>query len=233
MDIFKGSALSSGIIGGKVSKWAKTPFPIPLYSISAAEADTEIRRIHQSVEYVKEQIRLLIDNLRLMRLKESANILTIQLEVLYDPTLWDLLRVKISQEMKNAPAALQESIQELEEMFEQIDNMLIKSRIIDIQDICNLLLANLCGQPVKINLSFTDNTILFAERLSAVEIASINFTYVKGVVLEKENHSSHASIMLRELRIPAIAGTNRLFEKISSGDWVFLNGDNGEIQVLR
>lgn len=59
------------------------------------------------------------------------------------------------------------------------------------------------------------------------------FVGVKGIIIEKGSMLSHAAIISRELGIPCIINVKNATEVLNSGMKVRMNGDTGEIEVVR
>jgi pyruvate,water dikinase len=58
------------------------------------------------------------------------------------------------------------------------------------------------------------------------------FLKIKGVVVERGNALSHASIIARELHIPAIVSVPHIVSLIKTGDVIRINGTTGTIDIL-
>lgn len=55
----------------------------------------------------------------------------------------------------------------------------------------------------------------------------------KGVIAQKGSILSHTAIISRELGIPSIVGVDNALSAIHSGDIITMNGNTGEIQILK
>ncbi len=60
---------------------------------------------------------------------------------------------------------------------------------------------------------------------------TIIFPLLKGIILEKGNTLSHASILSRELNIPCVVRVDKALELLKKTKTVILNGNNGMIQI--
>jgi pyruvate,water dikinase len=58
-------------------------------------------------------------------------------------------------------------------------------------------------------------------------------TMASGLVSERGSLLSHTSIIARELGIPAVVGVSDAMTLLRDGDWVEVDGDRGEIRVIR
>jgi len=57
-------------------------------------------------------------------------------------------------------------------------------------------------------------------------------TKASAVITDLGGVTSHAAIVCRELKIPAIVGTKTATEKLNAGDLVQVNADEGEVKIL-
>lgn len=55
----------------------------------------------------------------------------------------------------------------------------------------------------------------------------------KGVISEKGSLLSHTAIISRELKIPSVVGVEKLLDTIRTGDRIRMNGNTGEIEILK
>ena len=58
-------------------------------------------------------------------------------------------------------------------------------------------------------------------------------TGVKGIISEKGSLLSHTAIISRELHKVSVVGVKNATAILQSGDWIHLNGNTGEIEILR
>ena len=54
----------------------------------------------------------------------------------------------------------------------------------------------------------------------------------KGVISEKGSLLSHTAIISREIKIPSVVGVENLMSTVRTGDWIRMNGNTGEIEIL-
>lgn len=62
---------------------------------------------------------------------------------------------------------------------------------------------------------------------------SIIFPLLKGVILERGNALSHASILSREMGIPSIVKVSNAVSIFKNNQLIELNGNNGEIKIIK
>lgn len=58
-------------------------------------------------------------------------------------------------------------------------------------------------------------------------------TLAKGIISEKGSLLSHTAIISRELKIPSVVGVNDATNILKNGDYIRINGNTGEINILK
>ena len=68
---------------------------------------------------------------------------------------------------------------------------------------------------------------------ATTEAFNILLPLLAGIVTDSGGALSHAAIVAREYGIPGVVGTRDATQRIPDGAWVSVNGDTGEVTVLR
>ncbi|RLD77143.1 MAG: hypothetical protein DRJ10_12465 [Bacteroidetes bacterium] len=92
------------------------------------------------------------------------------------------------------------------------------------------------AEVVIINSDKIENIDISGKILAAnyFEPAWINlFSKASGIISERGGLLSHTAILCRELGIPAVVGAKGILSAIQQGDRVQLNGETGEIQLIK
>lgn len=55
----------------------------------------------------------------------------------------------------------------------------------------------------------------------------------KGIVAERGSLLSHTAIISRELKIPAVVNVKGIMDQVEHQDWIDLDGDRGQVQIIR
>ena len=77
----------------------------------------------------------------------------------------------------------------------------------------------------------TKGDVLITE--STTEAFTILLPLLGGIVTDNGGLLSHAAIVAREYGIPGVVGTREATERIADGEMVRVDGDAGEVTVLR
>lgn len=225
----KGISASKGIAIAKAYKLEIQELKITKKQITNPQA--EMKRLEMAIELATRELKDLYEQTLQTMGEEEAKIFEAHLLLVKDPELLTAVKQIVFVELVNIEYALKKVRDQFVLLFKQIDDKYMKERASDIADVTNRLLALLLG--VKANdLSFIkEEVILIANDLTPSHIASIQTTYVKGIITNVGGSTSHSAIMARSLEIPAVVGTRNITEHVESGDIIILDALNGEVII--
>jgi phosphotransferase system enzyme I (PtsP) len=131
-----------------------------------------------------------------------------------------------------AEAAVQRVLNDLRTRMEKVRDPYLRERYSDLEDLGNRLLHYLLGGQVRNDPSaLPDETILVAHTLGPAELLDYDPAKLKGVILEEGSPTSHVAIIARALGIPMIGRCHDLFKLVRPGDFVVLDGENGQVML--
>ncbi len=148
-------------------------------------------------------------------------------QVLNDPILNDMVLTNMKKQQLCAEAAVLEAVDKIKAMFSALNNDYMRQRAEDVENVGNYILDALLGRE-RIDLShLREDTILIAKDLTPADTAALDKNHIKGFAMEKGGETSHTAIIARILEIPAIVGCGETLMKISSGELLILDGEEG------
>ena len=112
----------------------------------------------------------------------------------------------------------------------KVKNFYFKERLNEFYEISNILLKILTNQKTYINLEGIKEPILIARNISPLELVSLRHQ-LKGIILEDGSVGSHTTIVSRALNIPLLIQTKDIINKISNGDKIILDADQGLVYL--
>lgn len=227
--MIKGTGVSPGIIFGKVLILNNEPLIIEKRKIE--DIEKEKRRLLKATENSKIELSKIKEKALKELGEEKAGIFEAQLMILNDPELINSTIDEIEKNGLNAEYAFQLISEQFISIFKSMDNEYMKERAADIKDVSDRVLRNIMGKKV-IDLSTLDEeVILVANDLAPSDTAIMDKEKVKGFLTNIGGRTSHTAIMARTLEIPAVVGLKDITEKVSSSDFVILNGETGEVFI--
>ncbi len=227
----EGIPASPGIIIGKAHLVDKSRVKIVYqYLIDEEQLNREVERFKGALRVEEEKIVTLRNQLP-KQVKEYAFILDSHLMILRDSMIVDSTINKILNEKINAEWALKQSLEETREVFEQINDEYLKSRITDVENVTERILRNLAGEAEQGLVQIRERMIIVAHDLSAVDTAELNISKVMGFITDIGGRTSHTAIMAQSLDIPAVVGLESATQLVRQGDLLIVDGNTGEVII--
>lgn len=226
-----GIPASSGIIIGKARVIDMSRVKILYqYLISDQQVNLEAERFQEAVEAAKEHI-ITIRNKMPSPLKDHGFILDTHLMILDDSMLRDATIRAIKEEKINAEWALKKSVLNIRRIFEQIDDIYIRERIQDVENVAQRILRNLAGKEQPSLSEIQERVIIVARDLSPVDTSELNISKVMGFITDVGGRTSHTAIMAQALKLPAVVALESATRTIHDGALIIVDGNTGEVIV--
>ena len=233
---FKGLPLSSGVAFAKVCLFSEQRHQNPpIRSIHSKEVSQEKARVVKAMGIVKDRLDALIESVKAKVGPAESEIFAAQKMILQDPALEKRIFEHIDTKNFNAEKAIISSLDFFESQLARMDNEYIKERASDIGEVKRRLLDVL----VNLNPSFQcandsfcrrgKDRIVIAEELTPSLTMELNADFIRGFVTERGGVASHAAILARALKIPAVSGIPNIHDLMFCGTDVLINGDSGEV----
>lgn len=154
---------------------------------------------------------------------EYREVIAAQIELARDPKLLDKADKAIEKELICASWALENTVEELCDIFRRMDNPYLRDRAQDIRAVGLRLRACLAGTENE----EMEAAILAAEDLSPADVMEMDFKGIQAVVTAEGGPTSHTAILSRGLHIPALVGVTGLLNTALHGDRVIVDGLKG------
>ncbi len=230
-EILQGVAASPGVSHGEVFVIHQRDLEIPVLELEPAYIPREIERFEKTLFKTRKEI-LRVRNEVSERLGEGeAKIFDAHLLVLEDTALIDETIRQIEETHYNVEHCYSEVAQRYIDVFNALDDEYIKERMTDIRDVTRRVLQNLLGQTAQNLYELTSARIVASEDVSPSDAAQLEGSKVIGVVTDAGSRTSHAVIMARSLKIPAVVGLHDITKRLSSGDYVLVDGYDGTVII--
>ncbi|MGE5400788.1 MAG: phosphoenolpyruvate--protein phosphotransferase [Ignavibacteriales bacterium] len=157
-----------------------------------------------------------------------AAIFEAQLMILDDPFLIDQIFKRIETEKKLPEYIVNDEITRYQEMMNSSDELYMKERSHDIEDIKNRIIRNLQKKRLQSKIAGGDVIIVTAS-LTPADTILFSKSDVRGYITDFGGLTSHAAIVSRSLKIPAVVGTHDATARIKNGDLLIMDGFHGKI----
>ena len=200
--------------------------------IDPENAESEIELFKQSLERTRNEIKDLQSTLRDSLDERDAAIFDAHLLIVDDRMLSTEVVNLIRKKLLPARSAFRQTIERYISAMSSMPDQYLRERAADIQDVANRILANLDGLTDRKNVaSFTGPVIVIAKDLTPSDTATLDRSHVTGFAIETGSPTSHTAILARSMKIPAVVGMRRIFERLTNGDKVIIDGYLGMVII--
>lgn len=192
------------------------------YTISEQQVHTEIAAFQGVKAAVLKDLEAL---------SEENPIFAAHMEIADDFTLQDAVEGKIRDEKKNVQVAITEAVEEIAEIFRQMDDEYMRERAADVQDIGKRFLLKCKNAELQDLSAIFEPVIVIARDLYPSDTVKMNPEIVKGIITQEGGVTSHVSIMAKNYGIPALTGVAGILDEVEAGDEICMDAQTGEIYV--
>ena len=225
----KGVAASPGIAIGTAMVIGLRTANVIQKSIPEGEVKNEIDKLETALKTTKKQLKEL-QNKVIRELRDSeAHIFDAHLLIIDDQTLIDSIKQFIKKEHVNCDYAFYKKIQYYISAISNIKDPYISERASDIRDVANRVLANIYDTEVEALKHLPGQRIIISIEVSPSDTISMDRENVQAFATESGSRTSHAAIMARSMKIPAVVALKSATKNVSSGDIVIIDGYTGTL----
>jgi phosphotransferase system enzyme I (PtsI) len=229
--VIQGIAASKGIAHGQVFLYLQSELEVPLYTVDADKRGAEIARFEQALVVTRQQISEIQDQVAQNLSAEEALIFDAHQLVLEDQALIGETIRAFEKSGLNIETCFNNIAQRYIQAFAEIDDEYLRERAADIKDVAKRVLHVLLGQAASSLTELVEQRIIVAPDISPSESAGVDRSAALGIVTDAGSHTSHAVIVARSMKIPAVVGTRDLSSKLKNGDWLIVDGYEGLVIV--
>jgi phosphotransferase system enzyme I (PtsI) len=229
--IVQGIAASKGIAYGQVFVYVQSHVEVPSYSVDPAKRGDEIARFEQALVVTRQQVQKIRDEVEKNLGPDEAAIFDAHLLVLEDQALISETIREFETTGRNIETCFNAVARRYIQAFAEIADEYFRERAGDLKDVAQRVLQNLLGQSA-VNLSqLIEKRIVVANDITPSDSASIDRSQALAIVTDTGSKTSHAVIVARSLKIPAIVGVRELTKSVHDGDWAVVDGYEGVVIV--
>jgi phosphotransferase system enzyme I (PtsI) len=229
--VLRGVGVSPGVAFAPalVVRWA---FPdIPERTISPAEFDGEVARLHQAVQAVVEQLAALRLRTHQRAGPEAAGIFDAQIMMVQDVDFLAGVESLIRKNLLSAESAYEFKALDLRNTWQNARQSFLRDRLADLNAIQLRMLLHLLGRSTDDAWvgEIQEPVVLVTHELSPGLTVQLDRDHVAGLISEEGTRTSHAAILAHSLGIPAVMGVHGALDRIADGTSVLLDGQTGQI----
>lgn len=217
----KGIGVSPGIAIGRA--WVLRPAMTRTggLPVDAAGIEREIEVYRDAVGQAAASLEKLME-----QAGDAAEILGIQLELLYDP-LWESEVIDRIRRRSPVRDAVLGATEQVSGQFADMEDRYLRERAADIRDMGNRLVRILDGEALDASPGQGEWIVVAAE-LTPSDTIGLGDRVV-GFATQAGGATSHAAIVARLRGLPAVTGVS--VGAVTHGDWLVLDGDQGLVLI--
>jgi phosphotransferase system enzyme I (PtsI) len=227
--LLQGISASQGIAYGQIFVYVQSDLEVPEYVVEERRWIAEIARFEQALLETRKQVQKIMSEVERNLGEDEARIFDAHLLVLEDQALIAETLREFEKTRHNIESCFNRVAQRYIAAFEQIDDEYLRERGGDIRDVAQRVLANLMGHTAQRLSKLADKRIVVANDISPSDAASLDRSAALGIVTDSGSKTSHAVIVARSMKIPAVVGLRDLTAKVQAGDSLLVDGYEGVV----
>ncbi|MDC2827267.1 phosphoenolpyruvate--protein phosphotransferase [Limosilactobacillus mucosae] len=193
---------------------------------------TEYQRIEAAFDQSISELDTIKQNAKSRLSDEELEVFDAHIAILSDPEM----KSQIKDEIESQHVSAEEAMTDVTTNFANVlaamtDNKYMQERAADVKDVAKRALSHLLGKQLPDIASISEPVVIIAKEITPSDTSQMDAKFVKGLATDLGGRTSHAAIMARTLRIPAVVGAEDVTSTIKSGDMVIVDGLHGDIIV--
>jgi phosphotransferase system enzyme I (PtsI) len=238
-----GIPVSRGVAIGRAVMVASSRVDVAHYFIAADRIDPEIHRLREARNAVSAELEGLKHELPAEAPHELAALLDVHVMLLHDESLIGATKGWIRDRHYNAEWALSAQLEVLARQFDEMDDVYLRERKADVEQVVERLLRELAGQAGAVSgvpggaaqaardFAGEDPLVLVANDVAPADMMQFKRSVFTGFVTDVGGRTSHTAIVARSMDIPAVVGAREASRLIRQDDWLVIDGDAGVVIV--
>lgn len=224
---YKGIPASSGISIGRAFLYTRNEFDINPQIIAESEIIKELEEFRRAISLSKKELEK-IRTLSHEKIGEkNSMIFDAQLDILNDKYFTHKIELRIQADRRTASFIFDDEMTKVGEIIQSSGDEYMKERFADFTDVKNRVLRNMKKE--KLVSKVEENSIIIAYELTPADTILFSKRKVQGYATDRGGITSHAAIISRALRVPAVVGMKDISKNIVSGDFIVIDGLSGLI----
>lgn len=223
--IFTGIPASPGISMSIAYTYSRGRILIDSSELNARDIESELIEFDKAIQLSLKELTKIFKISQERIGEEKSKIFDAQIEILNDTHFLDSVKKRVVTERRTASYVFNDEIKKLESILLATNDDYLTERLTDIQDVNNRVIRNMKRE--KLVSKVEENSIIVAHELTPADTILFSRRKVQGYITDIGSVTSHAAIISRALRVPAILGTKYASSYIKNGEFVIADGFEG------
>ncbi|MGB5873827.1 MAG: phosphoenolpyruvate--protein phosphotransferase [Bacteroidota bacterium] len=223
--ILKGIPAAPGIAVGPAYVYSKEVPSVARREIAPDEVESEVSRLKNATARSQKELQKILLFAEQKLGSQSAKIFEAQIMILGDQILMETIEKRIADENVNAEYLVSDEITKYRRMMLAAHDEYMHERAHDLDDVMNRIIRNIQNQ--KLFSRLEGESIIVSETLTPADTVIFSRNQVLGYATNLGGMTSHAAILSRSLKIPAVVGLRNASRQIQTGDRIAIDGYSG------
>jgi phosphotransferase system enzyme I (PtsI) len=231
--VLKGVGVSPGVAIGSVYRFDSLDSKIAFYKLNDISLiPKEILRFKKALKESENQLLEIQKNLKKAKVTEPLYVIDVHILILKDKKFTNRTIKYIRESGVNSEWALRMTLDHYKQIFEDVEDAYISSRVSDVQYVVQRVLRNLSGEKQE-NLwdSGQDGVIIVSQDLSPADTAQMKLDNILGFATDSGGRTSHTAIVARSMELPAVVGLDNVTRSVHTGDDIIIDGTSGLVVI--
>ncbi len=224
---YKGIPASLGITIGKAYLYTKRQIKINAQNLDEPEIEKEIDDFNKSIKQSRKELNKIFSISKERIGEQHSKIFDAQIEILNDTIFINSVIERIKKEKRSASYIFHNEINKLGKILLSANDDYMKERFSDINDVKNRVIRNMKRE--KLVSKVEADSVIVAHELTPADTILFSRRKVHGYATDTGGITSHAAIISRALRVPAVVGMKEISKNVKTGDPVIIDGFDGII----
>lgn len=191
----------------------------------------EYKRVMQAFNQSIDELTKIKHNADGRLSEEDLQVFDVHIAIFSDPELLGQVKQLIDQQQFCAEEAVDQVTKRFAQTMAQMSDPYLRERASDVKDVAKRALCHLLGKKLPDIAAIDHPVVLVAHEITPSDTSQMDAQYIKGIVTDLGGRTSHAAIMARTLRIPAVVGTDHVTQQTRDGQLVVVDGLKGVVMV--
>ncbi len=223
----KGIAASDGI--GIAPAYLLVDPDLSYDKVKVDDTAAEYARVKKAFQDSIEELTQIKENAKDRLGEEELGVFDAHIAILSDPEMLGQIKDNIENNHTGAEEAVDKVTTAFADMLAAMtDNAYMQERAADVKDVAKRAMSHLLGKQLPNIAGINSPVVIVAHEITPSDTSQMDAKFVKGIVTDLGGRTSHAAIMSRTLRIPAIVGSNEITTSVEHGQMMIVDGLNGD-----
>ncbi len=223
----KGIAASDGI--GIAPAYLLVDPDLSYDKVKVDDTAAEYARVEKAFQDSIEELTQIKENAKDRLGEEELGVFDAHIAILSDPEMLGQIKDDIENNHTGAEEAVDKVTTAFADMLAAMtDNAYMQERAADVKDVAKRAMSHLLGKQLPNIAGINSPVVIVAHEITPSDTSQMDAKFIKGIVTDLGGRTSHAAIMSRTLRIPAIVGSNEITTSVEHGQMMIVDGLNGD-----